>query len=79
MGLHFDNDAYINLLMTLKEARERMGLTQDQLAGRAGTTQAAISYLESGQTKSPSLALATRIAKVLKVKPEALFPVEVGK
>lgn len=65
--------------MTLKEARERLGLTQEQLAARAGTTQAAISYLENGQTKSPSMALASRLARVLRVKPETLFPVEVGK
>ncbi len=38
----------------IREARKRAGLTQAELAGRAGTTQSGIARWESGRT-SPSL------------------------
>jgi transcriptional regulator with XRE-family HTH domain len=38
----------------VREARRRAGLTQAQLAGRAGTTQSAIARVESGTT-NPSM------------------------
>jgi transcriptional regulator with XRE-family HTH domain len=44
----------------VKEARRRAGLTQRQLAERAGTTQSAIARLETGQT-NPSFDLVVRL------------------
>lgn len=44
----------------VREARKRAGLTQRELAGRAGTTQSAIARLESGRT-GPSFELVRRL------------------
>ncbi len=45
---------------TLRDARTRAGLTQGELARRAGTSQAAISAYEGG-AKEPSLATFSRL------------------
>ena len=47
----------------VREARKRAGLTQAQLAERAGTTQSAIARLESGRT-SPALEQVERLLKL---------------
>lgn len=65
--------------MTLKEARERKRLTQAQLAEAAGINQGTISLLELGRTTSPSWDVVAKLSRVLGVKPDALFPVEIGK
>lgn len=44
----------------LRDARRRAGLTQAALAGRAGTSQAAVSAYESG-AKTPSLHTLSRL------------------
>lgn len=51
----------------LKAEREKCGLSQHDLAIKAGTTARTISYLESGKHK-PSLALAVKIARALGVR-----------
>lgn len=51
----------------LKRLREKKGLTMQQLADRAGVTDAYIAMLETGKRKNPSLATLRRIAKALKV------------
>jgi transcriptional regulator with XRE-family HTH domain len=45
---------------TLRSARKRAGLTQGELAARAGTSQATISAYESG-SKQPSVATFSRL------------------
>jgi transcriptional regulator with XRE-family HTH domain len=49
----------------LKTLREAKGLTQDQLAKKAGVTEAYVSMLESGKRKAPSLPALQRLAKAL--------------
>src|SRR4051812_15351317 len=47
----------------VREGRRRAGLTQQQLAERAGTTQSAIARMESGRT-SPSFDLVERLLRL---------------
>lgn len=47
----------------VREARKRAGMTQAQLAERAGTTQSAIARLESGRT-SPSFEQVERLMRL---------------
>ncbi len=53
-------------------ARKEAGLTQAELAARAGTAQAVISRIERG-TMSPTLDTLTRIAKGLGMRPVVAF------
>jgi ribosome-binding protein aMBF1 (putative translation factor) len=48
----------------VREARQRLGITQVELAGRIGSTQPAIARLEGGGVM-PSLATLRRIASAL--------------
>jgi ribosome-binding protein aMBF1 (putative translation factor) len=49
----------------VKRARTVVGLTQAQLADRAGTTQAVIARIEGGKAFTASLDLLDRIARAL--------------
>lgn len=51
----------------LKTLREMKGLTQVQLAGKAGITQAYLARLETGVSQNPSFDVLKRLAKVLGV------------
>jgi transcriptional regulator with XRE-family HTH domain len=57
---------------TVREARKRAGLTQEQLAAAAGMRQGVVSSIETGKVANPGIALALRLAKALKVRPEQL-------
>jgi transcriptional regulator with XRE-family HTH domain len=57
---------------TLKRERERRGLTQEQLAQRAGTTRVTVARLEIG-TRRPSVDLLPRLAKALNVNVNELL------
>ena len=51
----------------LKDRREGMGLTREQLAKKAKVTTAYVSMMEAGKRKNPSLAILQRLAKALGV------------
>ncbi len=57
----------------LKQFREDKGWTMQQLANRAGVTDAYIAMLETGKRKNPSLATLRHIAKALGVAVEDLL------
>lgn len=56
----------------IKELRQKLGLTQDQLAQLVGVRRETIVFLEQGKY-NPSLKLAYDVAQVLKVKIDDLF------
>ncbi len=65
-------NSHLQLKNRIKELRLEMGLSQTELAKKAGTTQNTISSLETGQY-SPSAFLSGLIAKALKKKWEEVF------
>lgn len=58
--------------VALREARLQAGLTQAELARRAGLTRSAYTNIEKGN-KHPSLVTALRISQVLGKRVEELF------
>jgi transcriptional regulator with XRE-family HTH domain len=52
----------------VKAIRSRRGLTQVELAAKAGLTQGYLTQLERGIRTNPSLDILQRLAKALKVK-----------
>jgi XRE family transcriptional regulator, master regulator for biofilm formation len=50
----------------IKKLRKASGLTQVELATKAGITQVYVSSLESGARENPSLDILRRLAKALK-------------
>lgn len=52
----------------IKRARTLRGLTQTELAAKAGITRIYVAKLEAGERAAPSLGVLDRLATVLKVK-----------
>ena len=63
-----------NSHMTLREARKRRRLTQDELAVKSGISQSAISTIERGYIQSPEWKTVAALCRALRVKPEDVFP-----
>jgi putative transcriptional regulator len=63
------------MISRLKPAREKVGLTQEQLADKVDVARQTILFLEKGQY-NPSLRLAFKISKIVKVAIEELFSFE---
>ena len=63
------------MISNLKKAREEAGLTQEQLAEKVGVARQTILFLEKGQY-NPSLRLAHKISKIVKVPIKELFSFE---
>lgn len=59
--------------MTLSIARNHAGLTQAELARRAGVPQSVVSDLENGKTLYPRLDTAMALAKALGCAIDELF------
>lgn len=73
-------DAEFAFLDEVLRARAEAGLTQAEVAERAGTTQSAIARLESGALKhSPSIATLQKYAKALGYRVEVKFVKERGR
>ena len=61
-------DTEFELLESIIEARERAGITQDELAKRIGTKQPAISRLERGGFSKATVETLHKIAEALDAK-----------
>ena len=59
----------------IKELRARHNLTQEELADKVGVTRQTMLYIEKGKY-NPSLAVAHKVAKVLKSSIEDVFIIE---
>lgn len=57
---------------TVREARLRARLTQDQLAEKSGLDQTTISDFETGRSANPRLDTVRRLAKALGIRPVQL-------
>lgn len=58
--------------MNIREKREELGLSQKELAEKIGITQSFMCDIEQGRSK-PSIDVAIKLAKVLKVKDIKFF------
>lgn len=73
-------DAYAREMgLLIQKARLDAGLTQEDLAHRAGMTRTHFQQIERGwwkrdQPSNPSIKVLVRLAQVLQLKPEALLP-----
>ena len=56
----------------LREARERLGLTQEQVAERSGVHATEVSRIEGGK-RDPRVSTVIRLANALEVKPGRLL------
>ena len=60
-------------MLRLKERRKELGMTQGQLALKAGLAKGYVSDLETGRRNNPSLVTMKKIAKALKCKIGDIF------
>ena len=58
--------------LSLREARRRRGLTQEQLAEASGVTQANISAIERGAVSDPNSSTLMKLSAALRMDPRAL-------
>ena len=69
LAVAVDNEAFhANIAMQVYDARIAAGLTQKELAKRAGTVQSVISRIEDANYDGHSLSLLKRIALALSLK-----------
>ena len=58
--------------MNVRELRERAGLTQLQLAVKAGLTPSTVYKMESGKAKRPSYDTLRKLGEALGVRPDEI-------
>lgn len=56
----------------LREARERLGLTQEQVAERSGVHATEVSRIEAGK-RDPQVSTLERLAEAVEVRPAQLL------
>ena len=61
--------------MNVKERREELGMSQKELAEKAGISQSFLCYIEQGRSK-PSIDTALKIAEVLNISDVKFFGTE---
>jgi len=66
------NSMSINMDNRIKEIRNKLGMTQEDLAQKAGVRRETIVFLEQGKY-NPSLKLANDVAKSLRKKIQEVF------
>jgi len=67
-----DDPGMADLGTNLREARERLGLTQEQVAERSGVHATEVSRIEAGK-RDPQVSTVRRLAKAVEVKPGQLL------
>lgn len=66
------NETENRFLQRLKEEREKAGMSQLELAYKAGLSQNMITYLETGK-RTPNLTTILKICNALEINPSVLF------
>lgn len=66
-------EAVSPISIALREKRKERGMTQTELAEKAGVRQATISELETGETRRVDLDVLDRLCKALRVEPGELI------
>lgn len=62
-------DQSLTISRNIKDLRERLGWNQSKLAIEAGVTAAALSMIEKGDGRVPTIVVLRKIASALKVPP----------
>ena len=62
-----------NIGNNVKKFRNKLGLTQEDLAQKAGVKYTTLSKIESGVVKKPTVYIIAKIAKALEVSIEELI------
>ncbi len=67
-----DDPAVTHFGPKLREARERLGLTQEEVAQRSGVHVTEVSRMEAGK-RDPKISTLRKLAKAVEVKPGQLI------
>jgi transcriptional regulator with XRE-family HTH domain len=67
-----DDYGMADLGANLREAREHLGLTQEQVAERSGVHATEVSRIEAGK-RDPQVSTVLRLAKAVEVRPGQLL------